>query len=136
MNAGQPCDHASAGRELPEVIRQIADHLIIRGVAELVQHRSEVFLRQQFVPGPGCQPAPGNQQKPGGTDGQKIARPCEQHGVAQRAFILDAAGLPCRSRRKREALPPGSSPPLLPAHHRVERTDGGACGERDVLKGI
>lgn len=69
--AGQRCDHTSAGRELPEIIRQIADHLIIWGVAELFQHRGEVFLRQQLVRGPGRQAAPGEQQKPGGAEGRR-----------------------------------------------------------------
>lgn len=60
----------------------------------------------------------------------------EQHGVAQRAFILDAAGLlrRCRGGRKRQPLPPGAGPSLLPADRRIARADDSACGERDLLK--
>ncbi|ESY99170.1 hypothetical protein X737_39280 [Mesorhizobium sp. L48C026A00] len=118
---------------MPSRGRQIANGLVVTGVTEIFQHRSEVFRRQQFLSRPGRQPTPGEEQKTGGPD--IVARPREQHGTAQRAFILDAAGLlrSCRSRRKRQPLPPGAGPSLLPADHPIERADGGAGGERDVL---
>jgi hypothetical protein len=40
--AGQHCDHA-APAELPKIVRQIADRLVIRRVAEFFQHRSRGF---------------------------------------------------------------------------------------------
>ena len=40
-------------------------------------------------------------------------------------FVLDAPRLPRRhrGRRKRQTLPPGAGPSLLPAHHRIERAE-------------
>jgi hypothetical protein len=120
---------------LAKIVRQVADRLVVAGVTEIFQHRDKAFLLQQLLRGPRCQPAPGEEQKTGGPD--IVARSCEQHGVAQRTFILDAAGLlrRYRGRRKRQALPPGAGPPLLPADHRIERADGGAGRDRDILKG-
>jgi len=69
--AGQRCDHDGAGSELAEIIRQIVDHLIIRGVAELFQHRGEAFLRQKLLGGPGGQSAPSKQHRSGGTEGRR-----------------------------------------------------------------
>ena len=67
-----------------------------------------------------------------------VARSREQHGVAKCRFILDTARLSCRYRgsSKCQPLPPRAGPSLLSADHRVECADGGAGGERDILKGL
>lgn len=133
--AGQHADHSDARGKLSKIVRQVADCVVVSAETEVIQHGVDAGLRQQFLGRRAGQPAPSQQHRSGGTDGQKIARACEQHGVAQRAFVLDSAGLlyRCRRRSKREALPPGAGPPLLPADHRVERADGRTSNECDIL---
>ena len=132
--AGQHADCPITGAELPKLVCQIIDHLLIRGVAELSQHRSEAFRRKQIPRGPGCQAAPGKEQTASGADVVTGFR--QEHGVAQGGLVLDSARLfhRCRGRRKRQALPPGTGPALVPAHDLIEEADGGAGGQRDVLK--
>jgi hypothetical protein len=121
---------------LPEIIRQIADDRIIRGVAELLQHRGEVFSRQQILRRPRGQAAPGQKHAAGGS--HIVTRLRQQHGVAQRHLVLDATGLLCRHRGggKRQSLPPGTGPWLPAVNQRIERADGGTSGERYVLKTV
>jgi len=130
--AGQHPDHSDAGAELPQLIRQTADRRIVGGVAELSQHRAKVLSCWQILAWSYGQPAP--RQKHPSAWADVITGLRQKDCVAQRIFTLDAPSLPRRHRgsRKRQPLPPGAGPALLPADHRVERADGRAPNEGDV----
>jgi len=126
--------HGAVGRrEMPELVGQFDRRFVIPGKPQGIEKVGDVRLRQQIFQRPCRQPAPAQKHTAGGAD--VIARPCEQHGIAQGGFVLDAPGLLRRHRRcrKRQPLTPGAGPSLLPAHHRIERSDGGAGGEREIL---
>ena len=131
-----------AGAELPKLARQTADRLAVGSVAELLQHRGEVLLRQEVFRRPYRQPAAAKQHEASRAGicrfGRKIAGAREQHGIAQGRLVLDAAGL-LRARsgcRQRQPLPPRAGPFFFPTHDRVERAEGGARGDGDILKGF
>ena len=116
---------------------QIAERIIVERVAKFLQHCGETFSRQQGVRRPCRQPAPAQRHSAGGAD--VIAGLCQQHGIAQGCFILDASRLLCGNRggAERQPLPPCASPSFLPADHRVERAErgaGGKCDIRNVLR--
>lgn len=126
-----------ASGELAKLVSQIADHLIAGRVTKLLQHRGETFLGQKLPRGPGGKPAPGEEQKTGATD--LVSWAGQQHCVAQRRFLLDAPRLPrhhcgrceCEARCRQAA-----GPPLLQAHDRVQRADGSACEDGDILQAL
>jgi hypothetical protein len=107
--------------------------LVIPGKTQGIENAGDAPLGQQFLGRPDRQLAPGQEHAAGRAD--IVAGPRQQDGVAQGRFILDTTSGPRhhRGRGKRQPLPPRAGPPFLPADHRVERTDGGARGDRDVL---
>jgi hypothetical protein len=65
----------------------------------------------------------------------KIAGSREQHGIPQGGFVFDPTILLDRHRGcdKRQPLPPVAAPAFLPTHNRIERADGGARHDCNVL---
>lgn len=134
--ADQRSDRTFGSRNLPNLVGQIVRLLVIRSETQRIEHAGDACLGQQFLRGPGRQPAPGQQHPAGRAD--IVSRPSQQQRVAQGRFVLDTPGLPdryCR-RAERQPLPPCAGPSLLPADRRIECADGGARGDRNVLKGI
>jgi hypothetical protein len=65
--AGQHPDQPACG-EPAEFACQIANHSTVRDVAKFLQHRAEVFSREQILGGSRSQPAPSQKHAAGGAN--------------------------------------------------------------------
>lgn len=132
--ADQHSDSAFGRGKMPKLVGQIVRPPAIPTEIQRVEHAGDIRLGQKLLHGPRRQPTPAQIDPSSRAD--IVAGTRKQNGIAQSRFVFDPPGLPCRHRRrgKRQSLPPGAGPSLLPAHNCIERADGGAGGDRDVLK--